>query len=149
MNKDIATSSSSQSYLSSNVVTSIEQDDYGMMWFGTRRGLNSYDSYNFEEYNQIDGIINATITDIRSVGDTLFVGTEKGLTIYDLKNKTTTNFFAEIDSLILPNNHILYIMAKVRIVHIPCNFIVTEVIAKGRIINISTKIVIVCTLSYS
>lgn len=109
LNKDIATSSSSQSYLSSNVVTSIEQDDYGMMWFGTRRGLNSYDSYNFEEYNQIDGIINATITDIRSVGDTLFVGTEKGLTIYDLKNKKTTNFFAETDSLILPNNHILYI----------------------------------------
>ena len=79
LNKDIATNTSSKSYLSSNVVTSIEQDETGMMWFGTKRGLNSYDSYSFEEYNQIDGIINATITDIRSVGDTLFVGTEKGM----------------------------------------------------------------------
>ena len=109
LNKDIATNTSSQSYLSSNIVTSIEQDENGMMWFGTKRGLNSYDSYNFEEYNQMDGIINATITDIRSVGDTLFVGTEKGLTIYDVKNKKATNYFSEIDSLAIPDNYIFYI----------------------------------------
>ncbi len=109
LNKDIATNTSSQSYLSSNIVTSIEQDKNGMMWFGTKRGLNSYDSYNFEEYNQMDGIINATITDIRSVGDTLFVGTEKGLTIYDVKHKKATNYFSDIDSLIIPDNHIFYI----------------------------------------
>ena len=81
LNKDVATNKVSQSYLSTNVVTAIEQDKNGMMWFGTKRGLNSYDSYSFEEYNQTDGIINATITDIRSVGDTLIVGTEKGLCI--------------------------------------------------------------------
>ena len=109
LNKDIATNNVSQSYLSTNVVTAIDQDKNGMMWFGTKRGLNSYDSYNFEEYNQIEGIINATITDIRSVGDTLFVGTEKGLCVYDIKKKKTTNFFAETDSLELPDNHIFYI----------------------------------------
>lgn len=109
LNKDIATNKSSQTYLSSNVVTAIAQDKNGMMWFGTRRGLNSYDSYGFEEYNQADGIINATITDIRAVGDTLFVGTEKGLCIYDIKSKKTTNFFAETDSLVIPDNHIFYI----------------------------------------
>lgn len=109
LNKDIATNKVSQSYLSTNVVTAIEQDKNGMMWFGTKRGLNSYDSYGFEEYNQTDGIINATITDIRSIGDTLFVGTEKGLCIYDIKNKKSTNFFAETDSLVIPDNHIFYI----------------------------------------
>ena len=109
LNKDIATNSMSQSYLSSNIVTAIEQDKNGMMWFGTKRGLNSYDSYSFEEYNQTDGIINATITGIRSVGDTLFVGTEKGLCIYDIRNKKTTNFFAETDSLVIPSNHVFYI----------------------------------------
>ena len=57
----------------------------------------------------MDGIINATITDIRSVGDTLFVGTEKGLTIYDVKNKKATNYFSEIDSLAIPDNYIFYI----------------------------------------
>lgn len=109
LNKDISNNKVSQSYLSTNVVTAIEQDKNGMMWFGTKRGLNSYDSYSFEEYNQTDGIINATITDIRSVGDTLFVGTEKGLCIYDVKNKKATNFFAETDSLIIPDNHIYHI----------------------------------------
>lgn len=109
LNKDIANNKVSQSYLSTNVVTAIEQDKNGMMWFGTKRGLNSYDSYSFEEYNQADGIINATITDIRSVGDTIFVGTEKGLCVYDIKNKKTVNYFAETDSLVLPDNHIFYI----------------------------------------
>ena len=109
LNKNIATNAASRSYLSSNIVTSIEQDEYGMMWFGTKLGLNSYDSYSFEEYNQVDGIINATITDLRSVRDTLFIGTEKGLTIYDVKSKKVTNYFAETDSLILPDNYIFYI----------------------------------------
>ncbi len=109
LNKDIATNNVSHSYLSTNIVTAIAQDKNGMMWFGTKRGLNSYDSYNFEEYNQIDGIINATITDICPVGDTLFVGTEKGLCIYDIKNKNTTNFFVERDSLVIPDNHIFSI----------------------------------------
>ena len=109
LNKDIATNSMSQSYLSSNIVTAIEQDKNGMMWFGTKRGLNSYDSYNFEEYNQTDGIINATITDIRSIGDTLFVGTEKGLCIYDIKSKKTTNYFYETDSLLIPDDHVFHI----------------------------------------
>ena len=109
LNKDVTTNSLSQSSLSTNVVTTIEQDGNGMMWFGTRRGLNSYDSYGFEEYNQEDGIINATITDIRSVGDTLFIGTEKGLCIYDTKRKKASNFFAETDSLVIPDNYIYYI----------------------------------------
>ena len=106
LNKDIATNNVSNSYLSSNIVTAIAQDENGMMWFGTRRGLNSFDSYTFEEYNQIDGIINAAITDIMPIGDTLFVGTEKGLCIYNIRNKETTNYFSETDSLILPDNHI-------------------------------------------
>ena len=109
LNKDVGTSAGSNSYLSSNVVTAIAQDKNGMMWFGTKRGLNSYDSYNFEEYNQDDGIINATITDIQPVGDSLLIGTEKGLCIYDMKNKKVTNFFADNDTLILPDNHIFYI----------------------------------------
>ena len=113
LNKDVATNRTSHGYLSTNVVTAIEQDENGMMWFGTKRGLNSYDSYSFEEYNQTDAIINATITDIRSVGDTLFVGTEKGLCIYNIKNKKTTNFFAEIDSLVIPDNHVFYISQPV------------------------------------
>ncbi len=109
LNKDLSTSAVSNSYLSSNVVTAIAQDKNGMMWFGTKRGLNSFDSYNFEEYNHLDGIINATITDIQPCNDTLFIATEKGFCIYDMKNKVVTNFFAETDSLALPDNYIFHI----------------------------------------
>ena len=109
LNKDIAANTITNSYLSSNIVTAIAQDDNGMMWFGTKRGLNSFDSYNFEEYNQADGIINATITDIVPYGDTLFIATEKGLCIYNIKNKTANNYFANIDTLVLPDNYIYHI----------------------------------------
>jgi ligand-binding sensor domain-containing protein len=113
LNKDISTNTVSSSYLSSNIVTAIAQDENGMMWFGTKRGLNSFDSYNFEEYNHADGVINATITYIQPWGDTLFIATEKGLCIYDMKNKIATNFFAEEDSLVLPDNHIFYVTKPV------------------------------------
>ncbi|TLX78230.1 response regulator [Labilibacter sediminis] len=36
--------------LSHNEVTSIVQDHYGFMWFGTRGGLNRYDGYEFKHY---------------------------------------------------------------------------------------------------
>lgn len=113
LNKDISSNTVSSSYLSSNIVTAIAQDENGMMWFGTKRGLNSFDSYNFEEYNHADGVINATITDIQPCGDTLFIATEKGLCIYDMKNKIATNFFAEEDSLVLPDNHIFFVTKPV------------------------------------
>lgn len=106
IDKDIVNYSTLDGYLSSNIVTAIEQDHNGMLWFGTKRGLNSYDSHTFEEYNQLHGIINATITSIRAVGDTLFVGTERGLTIYDNKNKKATSYFADVDSPVLPDNFI-------------------------------------------
>ena len=113
LDKNVGNMNSSKIHLSTSIVTAISQDDNGMMWFGTKSGLNSYDSYSFEEYNQADGIINAAITDIRPVGDTLFIGTERGLCIYDMKNKKTTNYFTETDSIILPDNYIYYISEPV------------------------------------
>ncbi|NOU61758.1 hybrid sensor histidine kinase/response regulator transcription factor [Marinifilum caeruleilacunae] len=39
-----------QDGLSQNEVTSIIQDKYGFMWFGTRGGLNRYDGYTFKHF---------------------------------------------------------------------------------------------------
>ncbi|WP_289054867.1 hybrid sensor histidine kinase/response regulator transcription factor [Carboxylicivirga marina] len=39
--------------LSHNEVTSIVQDQYGFMWFGTRGGLNRYDGYEFKHFKPL------------------------------------------------------------------------------------------------
>ena len=44
--------------LSQNEVTSILQDNEGFMWFGTRSGLNRYDGYDFQVFNQVPGDTN-------------------------------------------------------------------------------------------
>ena len=45
--------------LSDNVVTSIFQDSQGFLWFGTHRGLNKYDAYDFKWYTYIDTVENS------------------------------------------------------------------------------------------
>ena len=41
--------------LSFRDVRAIAQDTSGLMWFGTRQGLNRYDGYNFKVYNSNKG----------------------------------------------------------------------------------------------
>ncbi|MBN1783236.1 response regulator [bacterium] len=40
--------------LADNAVLCIEQDHYGLMWFGTENGLNCYDGYNYRIYQHDD-----------------------------------------------------------------------------------------------
>src|SRR5579864_6563916 len=39
--------------LSANNVTCVLRDKQGLMWFGTRDGLNRYDGYDFDVYRNI------------------------------------------------------------------------------------------------
>jgi len=82
--------------LSNNAVTSIFQDHYGFMWFGTYDGLNRYDGYGFK-------IFRSFINDSTSINDNhisvitedanhrLWIGSEKGLNIY---NPVKSNFYS-------------------------------------------------------
>lgn len=80
--------------MSQSEVTSIVQDKYGFMWFGTRGGLNRFDGYEFVPYkpepHQINGLKNPSIEClyVDDQGD-IWIGTKSGgLGIYDLEALT-------------------------------------------------------------
>ncbi len=77
--------------LSQNEVTSIIEDKYGFIWFGTRGGLNRYDGYSFKHFKPQEGdeasLSNPSIESLfhDSKGN-LWIGTKSGgLSIFDLK----------------------------------------------------------------
>jgi ligand-binding sensor domain-containing protein/signal transduction histidine kinase/DNA-binding response OmpR family regulator len=74
--------------LSQSSILSIAQDSMGFMWFGTKDGLNKFDTQTFEVYrhNRLDSTslsssqnINALLTDRKG---RLWVATQKGLNVY-------------------------------------------------------------------
>ncbi|RDC55445.1 hybrid sensor histidine kinase/response regulator [Pedobacter chinensis] len=74
--------------LSSNTVTSIIQDKKGFMWFGTRNGLNRFDGTTFKIFKTSlngSGTIgsNAALSLYEDSDEQLYVGTSKGIYIYD------------------------------------------------------------------
>ncbi|MFC3198643.1 two-component regulator propeller domain-containing protein [Parapedobacter deserti] len=76
--------------LSNNYVTTIFQDTYGFMWFGTADGVNRYDGYQFKVYkNQPDNpasLLDNRITDvIEDHHGSIWVATKKGVSILDEK----------------------------------------------------------------
>ena len=80
--------------LSQNEVTTICEDAYGFLWFGTRGGLNRYDGYNFRHFKPsrkyLDGLQNPSIERL-SVSDDgrLWIGTKSGgFSIYDPLSET-------------------------------------------------------------
>ena len=77
--------------MSQSEVTSIVQDKYGFMWFGTRGGLNRFDGYEFVTYKpevrQTNKLKNPSIEClyVDDQGD-IWIGTKSGgIGIYDLE----------------------------------------------------------------
>jgi ligand-binding sensor domain-containing protein/signal transduction histidine kinase/DNA-binding response OmpR family regulator len=85
--KNIFTHYDMSNGLSQNTVLAIAQDHTGFMWFGTKNGLNRFDSHSFRTYYEGNNehslksdYINALC---QAPDDRLWVGTNKGLFIYN------------------------------------------------------------------
>ncbi|MEC3880120.1 hybrid sensor histidine kinase/response regulator transcription factor [Parapedobacter sp. 10938] len=91
--------------LRSNTVWCITQDAQGYMWFGTKNGLSRFDGYQFKSYQfdeQAEGSLgNNFIHDICAFDSTTFwVGTEKGVYVFDLKTEQFARFEPTAENLI-------------------------------------------------
>lgn len=79
-----------KSGLSNNYVSSIIQDKYGMIWIGTRNGLNRYDGNSFISYyssNEEGNLINSQVNALTlSPDNELYISTHQGLERYDYEN---------------------------------------------------------------
>lgn len=98
--------------LSQSSVISIAQDKNGLVWFGTRDGLNKYDGQQFTVYkhntNDSTSISNNDIIalTVDSEGD-LWIGTFNGLNKYDYSTGKFKQFFNDAeDSTTISDNSI-------------------------------------------
>ena len=83
--------------LSHGTVLSCCQDSLGHMWFATNDGLNRYDGYEFHVYrNNEDDTTSIASNIIRKVycscNGQIWVGTESGLSRYDIETDCFRNF---------------------------------------------------------
>jgi len=91
--------------LSNNAVTSIFQDHYGLMWFGTYDGLNQYNGYEFKVFrNKLHDstslIHNRIVTITEDAENRIWVGTKMGISIYDRAHaKFSSLYYRSANSL--------------------------------------------------
>lgn len=90
--------------LSHSTVYSITQDHKGFVWIGTREGLNRYDSYGIKTYymesEKPSSLSSNEITALLSGSNKiLYIGTSKGLDVYDYEKDLIRNLFFKEKSL--------------------------------------------------
>lgn len=104
-----------------NSVTSILQDKKGLLWIGTRGGLNCFDGYTFKtiknKKNRLGDIGNNVITGIREdQKGMLWIGTGNGIFRYDPYKEVLTLLESVpqtyIESLIIDQDDNLWFLSK-------------------------------------
>lgn len=107
--------------LALNSVTAILQDSKGLMWIGTKGGLNRFDGYTFKTYknkqNKLGNIGNNVITAIaEDHNGMLWIGTGNGIFRYDPHKEVFSELqaspSAHIGGLLLDSENNLWFLAN-------------------------------------
>jgi ligand-binding sensor domain-containing protein/two-component sensor histidine kinase len=76
--------------LSANICNAVCVDDEGTIWIATNNGLNKITGYpdkiSVDYFNVYDGILSNDVSDVLVIGDTVWVGTSKGLNFFHRKH---------------------------------------------------------------
>ncbi|MBP9069828.1 MAG: SpoIIE family protein phosphatase [Bacteroidia bacterium] len=66
-----------------DVVFSIAENNKGELLFGTSKGLSVYNQFQFKNYSEKEGLKNAWIYKLLSVGPKTWIGTQKGVFVFE------------------------------------------------------------------
>ncbi|MBI9101958.1 MAG: diguanylate cyclase [Spirochaetales bacterium] len=103
--------------LSNLSVSSIQEDSQGFLWFGTQSGLNRYDGYEFEVYNQDPfdqnslphGLVQTLYIDD---DDIIWIGTYNGISRFDPGTSLFTNYEYSTDNKNSISNNVVTAITK-------------------------------------
>lgn len=87
--------------LSHNTVMSLFQDSKGFLWIGTKNGLNRFDGHDFKIYQRGDSVTDLRNSIIYCIAEdkekTLWIATDKGISLYNPFTDTFSNFDKQTD----------------------------------------------------
>ncbi|MDX1477038.1 MAG: histidine kinase [Saprospiraceae bacterium] len=79
----------------------ITQDHQGFMWFGTTAGLARYDGAQITVFvhdpADTNSLVDNWIRDVEPIGNALWIGTTRGISVLDLDTETFHNYYLDQD----------------------------------------------------
>ena len=89
-----------------NSITSFIQDEDGMIWIGTNKGIYNYDGYNSYPHFSTGDKSNTRIYCMTALNsDYLLLGGDKGLLIYDIKSNSYQDI-EQVINIVINNNKV-------------------------------------------
>ncbi len=104
--------------LDSLSISSIQQDKYGFLWFGSQGGLNRYDGKKLQSFTHDPFNLNSIPNDLiqtlfyEEEENILWIGTYSGLSRYDIDTDQFTNYWKQEESSSGLSNNVVVALAK-------------------------------------